>query len=1022
MFKKLNLIFGWMVFAVASTVYLLTIEPTASFWDCGEFIACGNKLLVGHPPGAPMFLVVARLFAMLNPSNPAVMINAMSALASAFTILFLFWSVSHLMAKVYSGGKGGERSAYDYVVIFGSATVGALAYTFSDTFWFSAVEGEVYAMSSLFTAVVFWAMLKWESEANETFANRWIVLIAYLLGLSIGVHLLNLLAIPAMAFIYYFKKYKVSTKGLIYVSLAAVVILAAILYGIIPGTFKLASLFELAFVNGFGMGYNSGLLFFAFALFAALAYLIYWSHKKRRALLNIVSLCATVILLGYGSYALVLVRSSANPSMDQNNPDNVFNLISYLNRDQYGDRPLVHGQYFNAPVVSYADGGAQYAALDGRYEVVSRKTEYVYDKRFTTLFPRMFSSQGDHVSFFKSWNGGFSGRSVRMQGEDGKPTTEKVPTFADNIEFFFSYQLNFMYLRYLMWNFAGRQNDLQCHGEPTHGNWICGIPFIDNARLGADQSLLPDSSKDNKAHNRYYLLPLLLGFAGLCFQYSRSKKDFVVLLLLFFSTGVAIVMYLNQTPLQPRERDYAYAGSFYAFALWIGVGVAAVAEALRRAIRQPVLAGSMAFVACTLLVPTLMAKENWDDHDRSGRYLARDFAHNYLRSCRPQSVLFTYGDNDTFPLWYAQEVEGIRTDVRIMNLSYASAEWYIAQMSEAYYQSKPLPMTLTFDKVAGDRRGIVFVQERIKEPVDIKKAMDFVVSDEPSTKGYRQGASGQEPVNYFPTRTLRLETRIDSSTEELFPLDKYQLDASAEKPTPEALGLLPYIDIKLGASYVQRNSLAQLDLLANFMWKRPIVWGSTVPSSYNLGLEKYFVGEGFGNLLFPQLHPSSDGSYINADTTYEMLMNRYVYRNLNAPNVYYDENCNRMIASTRRLFTNTIFALINEDKDDKARELLDKYFEVFSTPQVSYLYDATAIVNALYYLKDYDKGNAVADTIAADAAQLLRYYGGFKNPRAVEQERSHTLSHVYQLKQLAARHQQAEKEKELDEILQMYSR
>ncbi len=1010
-FKKLNLIIGWFTFAIASVVYLMTIEPTASFWDCGEFIACGYKLLVGHPPGAPMFLVIARLFTMFNSANPAVMVNIMSALASSFTILFLFWSLTHLMMKLYHQ-KDGSYSAYDYIVIFGSAIVGSLAYTFSDTFWFSAVEGEVYAMSSLFTAVVFWCILKWESESEQTYANRWLVLIAYLMGLSIGVHLLNLLAIPAMVMVYYFKKYTVTVKGVIYASLASVIILAVSLYGIIPWTWKVGSWFELLFVNGFGAPYNMGLVVFAVLLFAALGYAIWYTYKNGKQLLNIITLCVTVMLIGYGSYAMIIIRSAANPSMDQNNPDNVFNLMSYLNRDQYGDRPLFTGQYFNAPAPSGEDGAPIYAALNGKYEVVDHKTKYVYDSRFTTMFPRMFSSQGDHAQYYKTWNGGYKGKPVRTKNDRGENEVVYVPTFSENLSFFFTYQVGFMYMRYFMWNFAGRQNDQQGHGEVTHGNWISGIPFIDNARLG-DQSLLPDSMKENKGRNRLYMLPLILGIAGMFFQYNRNKKDFTVVALLFFFTGIAIVMYLNQSPIQPRERDYAYAGSFYAFAFWIGIGVAALAEGLRKLIKNPVAAGSIAFVLSLLFVPCLMAKENWDDHDRSGRYLARDFAYNYLNSCKEESVLFTYGDNDTFPLWYIQEVEGVRTDVRIMNLSYASADWYIEQMHQAYYKSKPLPMTLTLDKVAGSRRAIVLVQNRLNEPLDLKKAMDFVVSDEPSTKA-RSNYRGQDAISYFPAKTLRLETKLENA-------EKAGIVEKGDQ-------VLPYIDINLGGNYIYRNTLAILDLLANFNWERPIYWGVTVPSSYNSGLEKHFKGEGFANLLVPEVMVEDRrtggndgyGSYTNSDSVYERIMNLYTFRNLNTDEVYYDENCMRMIATYRNAFTRCIFALINEGKNDKAKDVLNKYMDTFTKPQVSYFYSASSIVDAFHFVGEHERANEVSDMIANDAEQQLRFYKSLKRRGEVEQEYGYALQNVMQLAQSAKRNNQADQEKKLNDILSMY--
>ncbi|MDR2938362.1 MAG: DUF2723 domain-containing protein [Prevotellaceae bacterium] len=1032
-FKRLNLIFGWLTFAIASVVYLLTIEPSVPFWDCGEFIASANKLLVCHPPGAPLFLMLGRLFILFHPSNAAMMVNVMSALSSSFTILFMFWSLTHIMAKLFRQ-KDGAHSAYDMIVIFGAAAVGSLAYTFSDTFWFSAVEGEVYAISSLFTALVFWAILKWESEADTTYANRWLVLIAYLMGLSIGVHLLNLLAIPAMVMVYYFKKYKTSTKGLIYASAISVIILGATLYGIIPLTWTIGSWFELLFVNSFGLPYNSGLLFFVVLLFAGLAHLIWRTYKNGKQLANIIALCVTVMLIGYGSYAMVLVRSAANPSMDQNNPDNVFSLMSYLNREQYGDRPLFKGQYFNAPQAYGEDGGAVYAALNGKYEVVDHKTKLVYDEKFTTIFPRMFSNGDGHADFYKTWNGGFKGKPVRTRNAaTGENEVVYVPTFAENISFFLTYQVGYMYLRYFMWNFAGRQNDLQGHGESTKGNWISGIPFIDNSRLGGDQSLLPDSMKANKARNKYYMLPLILGLAGMFFQYKRSKKDFTVLALLFFFTGIAIVMYLNQNPIQPRERDYAYAASFYAFALWIGIGVAAVAEGLRKIISKPVIAGSVATVASLALVPCVMAKENWDDHNRSGRYLARDFAYNYLNSCKPNSVLFTYGDNDTFPLWYIQEVEGVRTDVRLMNLSYASAEWYIEQMQQAYYKSAPLPMSLTREKVAGSRRAIVAVQDRIKEPLDIKKAMDFVISDAPSTKG-RSNYRGMESIDYFPSKTLRIETNVENALragiieKEQAAVFRDKMDGRQERGVVTNMpDILPYVDINLGST-MYRNSLAIIDLLANFSWNRPIYWGTTAPASYNLGLDKYFKNEGFANLFVPQLlvpagrmSGNDTYGYTNADSAYDKLMNVFVFRNLNNPKVYYDENSRRMMATERNAFIRCIIALVNEEKNDKAKALISKYLEAFPAPEISIYYDAATIVDVLYIVGENERANAVANGIATDAEQQLRYFRSLKRSPDADYEYSIALQYLRRMSQSAKRHNQVEQEKKLNDILSMYN-
>jgi hypothetical protein len=711
-FKRFNNIFGWVAFAIAAIVYLLSMEPTGSFWDCGEFIASGYKLEVGHPPGAPLFMLLVRFFTMFAPSTTMVPIfaNALSALASAFTILFLFWSITHLARKAISNGAN-DFSLTRLILILSAGFVGAMAYTFSDTFWFSAVEGEVYATSSLFTALVFWAILKWEDEADRPYANRWLILIAYMMGLSIGIHLLNLLAIPAIVLVYYFRKYEVTRWGLVAALAISGILLITVLYGVIHGFVIFASKFELLFVNGFGLPYSSGVLFYALLVIVLLIAGLRYTYRRGKVLLNTILLGLTVILVGYSSYAAIVIRSSANPPMDQNSPDNMFSLLYYLNREQYGDRPLLYGQTFNAPAIDRKQGKATYIPKDGKYVVSSRKLSYVYDERFETLFPRMFSSEPQHVNAYKAWTN-YTGRPVRVPGQDGNPQTLYVPTFGENLKFFFRYQVGFMYLRYFMWNFAGRQNDLQGHGDVLKGNWISGIPFIDNARLGP-QDKLPSVLRSNKARNRYFMLPLLLGLAGLAFHYYRRSKDFWVVTALFVLTGFAIVVYLNQTPYQPRERDYAYAGSFYAFAIWVGLGVLALYELVRKAIDHPVAAAGTG-VVCTLLVPVVMGVENWDDHDRSNRYISVDFGYNMLIGCKPNSILFTYGDNDTFPLWYNQEVEGVRTDVRVSNLSYLRGDWYIDQMKRKAYESDPLPLKMTHDKYHSGNRDVVLVADGLR--------------------------------------------------------------------------------------------------------------------------------------------------------------------------------------------------------------------------------------------------------------------------------------------------------------------
>ena len=706
-YQRFNLITGWVIFFLSSIIYLLTIEPTASFWDCGEFIATAFKQEVGHPPGAPFFMIIGRFFTLFaggNVSNVAVTVNVMSALASSFTILFLFWTITHLAKRivitdeVYSNNK--------ILSILGAGAVGSLAYAFSDTFWFSAVEAEVYGFSSLFTAIVFWAILKWENVADKPHANRWLIFIAYLVGLSIGVHLLNLLAIPAIVFVYYFRKYTPSTWGVIASLGISIGILAFIMYGIIPGIVAIGAKFDYLFVNGFGFPFHTGLIFYGVLLTAILIFLIYLSHKKGQVLWNTILLCFAVIAIGYSSYAIILIRSHANTPLDESDPQSAYSLLRYLNREQYGKNPLIYGNYFNTPPIEIVEGKPNYIQDNGKY-LKMKQREYKYDPNFKGFFPRMWSESEEHIQAYLSWanmdeadlygsltdeqGNPVRGRNGSVRFDREKPIAS--PSFGQNLRFFFSYQVGFMYLRYFMWNFAGRQNDIQGSGEVTRGNWISGINFLDEARLGP-QDNLPNSFKDNKARNKYYFLPLLLGLVGLYFHSQKNNKDFWIVTFLFVLTGLAIVVYLNQYPNQPRERDYAYAGSFYAFAIWIGLGVLGLIDIISKGYKSQ-LAIAGVIIGTLIFVPGLMATENWDDHDRSGRYTARDFAYDYLNTCEPNSILFTNGDNDTFPLWYIQEVEGVRTDVRVVNLSYLTADWYITQMKMKSYESEPVPFKLT---------------------------------------------------------------------------------------------------------------------------------------------------------------------------------------------------------------------------------------------------------------------------------------------------------------------------------------
>jgi len=738
-FRRYNLILGWGVFLVSLIVYLLTMEPTASFWDCGEFIATAYKMEVGHPPGAPFFMILGRFFTLFaggDVTKVAVTVNVLSAMASAFTILFLFWTLTHLVRKFFT--KDEQNGKVAMITMFGAALVGSLAYTFSDSFWFSAVEAEVYSLSSLFTAVVFWAILKWENVADKPGSNRWLILIAYLMGLSIGVHLLNLLAIPAIIMVYYFKKYTPTVKGVIAALVVSVGILGVINYMLIPGLTAIAGKFELVFVNGMGLPFYSGVIVYALLLFGGLIFGIYLTHKRGKVLWNTILLSLFVIVVGYSSYAIIVIRSAANTPLDESNPDTVFSLLSYLNREQYGDNPLVYGAFFNHRPSSIQEGKPSYYKNEEGYYKVEKNREYEYAPEAKGVFPRMWSTQDRHANEYIYWGGMTEAElyDVRRDAE-GNPMMNQMggysydrsraigtPTFGQNMRFFFRYQVGYMYLRYFMWNFAGRQNDVQGHGELTKGNWISGIKFIDQARLGP-QDNMPASIVDNKGHNKYYLLPLLLGLAGAFFHYKKHNQDFWVVALLFLLTGFAILVYLNQYPIQPRERDYAYAASFYAFAIWVGIGVAGLIEWASKRKRSAITAGALV-LASLILVPGIMAKENWDDHDRSDRYTAPAFARNFLNSCLPGGIMFTNGDNDTFPLWYIQEVEGVRTDVRIVNLSYLTADWYIEQMKQTFYDSQALPISMTKAQYVQGERDFAYLVDNagvlIKEKYEVNKA------------------------------------------------------------------------------------------------------------------------------------------------------------------------------------------------------------------------------------------------------------------------------------------------------------
>jgi MFS family permease len=1010
-FKQLNNIVGWLTFLVAAITYLLTIEPTASFWDCPEFITTSLKMEVGHPPGAPFFMIMGRFFNLFagSPSQVAVMVNIMSALASAFTILFLFWTITHLAKKIVP--NKGEFSLGQTIAILGSGVVGALAYTFSDTFWFSAVEGEVYASSSLFTALVFWAILKWEDEADDPHANRWIILIAYLMGLSIGVHLLNLLAIPAIVFVYYFRKYKVTRNGILLSLLVSLVILGVIMYGIIPGVITIASWFELLFVNGLGFPYNSGAIIYSVLLISALVYGIIYTIRKKLILWNTVLISIVVILIGYSSFAMIVIRSSANPPMDENNPDNVFGLLGYLNREQYGDRPLIYGQYYNTPLAKYVDDKPYYIEKNGKYVIADVRQKPTYDSNLCTIFPRMYSREEGHIEQYKQW-ADIHGRKVQVTDDEGQTKTIDVPTFGENLTFFFRYQVNQMYFRYFMWNFAGRQNDLQSQGEITNGNWISGINFLDSQRLG-DQKTLPKEFKNNKARNTYYLFPFILGIIGIVFMYNRGaegRKNLWTVFLLFFMTGLAIVIYLNQSPLQPRERDYAYAGSFYAFTIWIGIGVLALYETLKKYIPDTISA-SIASGLALLLVPTIMAAENWDDHDRSNRYTCRDFGANYLNSCAPNAIIFTNGDNDTFPLWYNQEVEGVRTDMRVCNLSYFQTDWYIDQMKSKAYNSAPLPISFNHDQYVQGKRDIVYLMEdpRVKGSVELKKALEFVKDENPRTK-----LEQADYAAYIPSKKLFMV------------VDKAAIIRNKVVEPQDYDKIVDTLKIDLSNKhYITKDELMVLDMIANNNWERPLYFAITIGRDKYINLQDYFQLEGLAYKFVPIKTPGDGGiniGRVNSKLMYKNVMENFKWGNMNNPKVYIDENNSRMMMNIRNIFDRLAETLVAEGQKDKAGLVLDRCNELIPDKIVSYNYYSMMMAETYFKAGQPAKAKDIINTIMANYKEQLDYYFKLNKPmrNSVDEDMQRVLYFMREMSMICTRNNQPELLKEVSTSFNSY--
>jgi hypothetical protein len=951
-YKILNRIVGWIVFFIASVVYLLTIEPTASWWDCGEYIATAYKLQVGHPPGAPTFQLLGRffsLFAFGNVHHVALMVNIMSALSSSFTILFLFWSITMLARKVVVPGAGEVPPVKGYGIL-AAGIIGSLAYTFSDTFWFSAVEGEVYAMSSLMTALAFWIILKWEENAGEKHAYRWLILLSFVIGISVGVHMLNLLAIPAISFVYYFKKFKPTRWGMVFTFLISILILAFIMYIIIPWLVKLSAKFELLFVNGFGLPFNSGTIFYFLLLIGLIVWGLCYTKKKQKAILNTIILSLTFILIGYSTFWMLIIRANADTPINENAPKDAISLISYLNREQYGDWPIFYGQYWNAPIVDYADGTPVYRRdnASGKYIVIDDRkgTVPVYDERFTTLFPRMWSNQRKgSAEFYKNWGG--EGRPVKITGRDGKEETKYRPTFGENLKYFFSYQIGHMYIRYFMWNFAGRQNDVQGFGGPEKGNWLSGIPFIDKMRLGHSQTNLPDNMQ-SRAHNTLFFLPLILGLIGLAYHVKKDYRDTIVVASLFIMTGLAILVYLNQQPYEPRERDYAYAASFYAFAVWIGLGVIQLIEWIKKKVSENIATG-VAFGVTLVFVPLLMAQQNWDDHDRSGKYACRDFASNYLNSCGSQAILFTNGDNDTFPLWYVQEVEGVRTDVRVVNLMLASGAWYIDQLYKKAYDSKPLPFTLPQkDYRQGSNDIIPYYDIGFKGYVELKDLMGWIKSNSPQT--FLNLQDGQR-IKFFPAKKIKLTVSRENCL-------KYGI---VPRELADSIADTLYWTIRSNQLY--KNDVMLLDLIATTNFTRPLCFAA--PSSINnvFSMDSMMFVTGFVYKFMPV--KAYTNSFINGlgsvdpVASADVLLNKCAWGRLNDPHVYVDpESMNNSIRPKTNILR-TATGLMDLHRNKEAEKLMDCYDRYF--PESKFPYDMYMIPYAEVYYKLGRK--ATADSI-----------------------------------------------------------
>ena len=1006
-YKRINNICGWIVFAIAACVYMKTNEPTVSFWDCGEFISTGFKLEVGHQPGAPLFLMMTKVFSTIftgnNNLNYAHGVNTFSSTVASLAILFLFWTIT-AFAKKLLVKRGDEVSTENLISIMGAGVVGALAFTFTDSFWFSATEGIVWSSSFCFTSIVFWSIMKWEANADDKHAIKYLVFIAFLIGLSIGVHLLNLLTIPAITAVFYFRK---NPKDLdpakagkwiifigiimvltVWLSLAnlAVIVFIGILYmakshksmkiivpllagmalvgfvqfRLIPGVIKLAAFFDLMFVNDFHMGFGSGVMFYFLLGLAAIVFGLIYTKKHNMPEMNTIILCLSFIVLGYSSYSMTVIRANASTPLNEGDPEDVFSLQGYLGREQYGEWPVLYGQYYNAKYVDSKESGDIYIkdTTTHSYKSVGKKQTAVYDPEYCTYFPRMHSSEPNHIRGYKDWAG--------IKGD-------RKPTFGENLTFFWGYQFKFMYWRYFFWNFVGRQNDIQGYGEISHGNWISGIPFIDSMWAGS-QDKLPQNELNNKGRHKYYFLPLILGLMGAYYAYKKNWKDGFIITYLFFFLGLAIILFLNQTPYQPRERDYSYAASYWAFSIFLGLGVLQVIDLLRKGLKNGVNAGLLSIGLC-LVVPALLAKENWGDHDRSGRYTARDFSYDYLNSCAPNAILFTGGDNDTFPLWYEQEVEGVRTDVRVIVTSLYNTDWYINTTRHKYYDDEPVPYSTPPIKYVTGTRDYVPYQAKIKGAVELKDFIAFITSDDPETKVMM---GNKQEMNYFPTKKIKIT--IDSANI----MNNHVVD-------PEEAGkIVKEMDFEFKDNYLMKGHMMCLDMIATNNWKRPVYFAVSMENSDYLGLEDYFQLEGLTYRLVPVKHaktPDQQPGGVNTRIMYDNMVNKFRWGGMEGGKIYLDDKIRNMTINLRNNFERLAEALLAEGKKDSAIKALDKCVEVI--PETCVPYDIYMIRAADQYYRAgaIDKADKLVKRLSEIYQNDLAYYVSLKGSDAAAYDR-----------------------------------